>query len=125
MSVNDRQVGGNHYQSRYQHWDYIAEAFGTDYFKGVITKYLVRWRRKNGVEDLEKALHYTEKLKELVEAGAVLNKPRAPVIVFAVANELDVSDSEAVHRVVMSCDLYDLCFAVDFIKGMLNDAKSK
>lgn len=40
-----------------------AEAFCT----GNAIKYLWRWKGKNGVEDLNKAIWYIEKLKELVE----------------------------------------------------------
>lgn len=40
-----------------------AEAFYT----GNAIKYLWRWKGKNGVEDLNKAIWYIEKLKELVE----------------------------------------------------------
>lgn len=59
---NKRQVGGTHYRRRpRQHWDFAAEA-NLGYFEGVITKYLDRYDAKNGLEDLEKALHYAEKL---------------------------------------------------------------
>lgn len=63
--ANRRQVGGSHYKrSRIEHWDWAA-AEGLDYFQGAITKYVARWRDKNGVEDLEKALHYLEKYIEV------------------------------------------------------------
>lgn len=64
--ANQRQVGGEHYRraGRMQHWDMVAE-FELDYFQGQITKYLFRFQKKNGVEDLEKAKHYLEKYIEL------------------------------------------------------------
>jgi hypothetical protein len=66
--ANDRQVGGSHYKTGgLQHWD-LVEMFGWDYFQGQITKYLMRWRKKNGLEDLEKARHYLDKYIE-VERG--------------------------------------------------------
>ncbi|MGL6008048.1 MAG: DUF3310 domain-containing protein [Culicoidibacterales bacterium] len=34
-------------------------------------KYLSRWRDKNGVEDLKKAMHYIEKLIEIEESKAI------------------------------------------------------
>lgn len=59
--VNSYQVGGTHYGLReFQHWDMVA-LFDLDYFQGQITKYVMRWRDKNGIEDLEKAKHYLEK----------------------------------------------------------------
>ena len=43
--------------------DFISE-FKLDYFQGNIIKYVVRHRQKNGIEDLEKAKWYLEKLIE-------------------------------------------------------------
>lgn len=57
-------MGGNHYNVPIQPWDYIA-ANGLGFFEGNVIKYVTRWKRKNGVEDLRKALHYLEKLIEL------------------------------------------------------------
>ena len=64
MSANDTQVGGLHYKSEYQHWDWV---FDTDqhYLIACATKYVSRWRSKNGVEDLEKSCHYLAKAQEL------------------------------------------------------------
>lgn len=62
--VNIRQVGGRHYCTggdNYQHWDLVAET-GMGYFEGQVTKYVSRWRKKNGIQDLQKALHFLEKL---------------------------------------------------------------
>jgi len=68
MKANDKQVGGTHYRNNFQHWDLAAE-LGLGYFEGQITKYLTRHRFKKGKEDAEKALHFTEKLLELAQAG--------------------------------------------------------
>jgi hypothetical protein len=62
--VNTRQVGGEHYKAAgLQHWDWVI-ANNLGYLEGQITRYISRWRKKNGVQDLEKALHYAEKLEE-------------------------------------------------------------
>lgn len=66
MSANERQVGGEHYKSGIQHWDFVASR-GMSYLGGQITKYAMRWRRKNGAEDIEKAVHFLEKLIEVTE----------------------------------------------------------
>ena len=66
--ANDRQVAGDHYNKRpIQHWDFVA---GHDYgyLEGQVTKYLFRWRDKNGRQDLEKAAHFLQKLAEVAEA---------------------------------------------------------
>lgn len=65
MTANDEQVGGTHYKSKtIQPWDYIA-ANNIGYFEGNIIKYVSRWQEKGGVNDLQKALHYLQKLIEL------------------------------------------------------------
>lgn len=55
------QVGGSHYGTKYGHWDYCKEA-DTPYLEGHATKYLVRWRKKGGIQDLEKSLSFVEKI---------------------------------------------------------------
>lgn len=62
--ANTRQVAGDHYIQPIQPWDYIA-ANGLDFFEGNIVKYVTRWKKKGGVEDLQKARHYLDKLIEL------------------------------------------------------------
>lgn len=64
MSANEKQVAGSHYRSGIQHWDYVI-ANDLDYFQGQITKYVTRWKRKNGLTDLLKAQHFLEKYIEL------------------------------------------------------------
>ena len=64
--ANKRQVGGNHYdKTGEQHWDRIYRLFGPGYFIGCATKYVERYQSKNGIQDLEKAIHFIEKLIEL------------------------------------------------------------
>lgn len=73
-SANDRQEGGSHYKAgSIQHWDLIAQN-RVGYLEGNATKYLTRWRKKNGLEDLKKSLHYVDKLTELVAAGILTNQ---------------------------------------------------
>lgn len=72
--ANDRQVGGDHYKTGgLQHWD-LVDLFEWDYFQGQIIKYLMRWRKKNGIEDLEKARHYLDKYIELERSKAEFAK---------------------------------------------------
>lgn len=63
MPANDKQVGGNHYRTEIQHWDW-ASANELDYFQGCITKYVARHKKKNGLEDLLKAQHFLFKYIE-------------------------------------------------------------
>lgn len=63
--ANARQVGGTHYQAaEIQPWDFII-ANGLGYLEGCIVKYVTRWQRKDGIQDLAKAQHYLEKLIEV------------------------------------------------------------
>ncbi len=73
MSANERQVAGNHYKSTIEHWDYVV-ANELDYFQGQITKYVTRWKNKNGIDDLLKAQHFLEKYIEVIRE---INKPQA------------------------------------------------
>lgn len=72
MSANSRQVAGNHYSGQIQHWDYVWSN-ELDYFQGQITKYVTRWKKKNGMQDLRKAQHFLEKYIELVGEGSGTN----------------------------------------------------
>lgn len=55
------QEGGDHYQSEYQHWSWVTD-IGMTYLPATATKYLTRWRKKNGLQDLMKAQTYLDKL---------------------------------------------------------------
>lgn len=70
MNANHNQVGGEHYKSEYQHWDFVADV-GMNYFEGQITKYVYRWRKKNGLQDLEKARHFAQKYRELITSRRI------------------------------------------------------
>lgn len=62
--ASDMQVGGDHYKGKpIQPWDYIV-ANGIGYLEGNVVKYVSRWKDKGGVQDLEKARHYLDKLIE-------------------------------------------------------------
>lgn len=75
MSTNDYQIDGSHYHtSNVQHWDAVVFS-GSGYLEGCCTKYLARWRQKNGLTDLHKAEHYLDKLIELVEHDLVSRHP--------------------------------------------------
>jgi uncharacterized protein DUF3310 len=92
--ANDHQVGGGHYKTEgLQHWD-LVNIFGWDYFQGQITKYLMRWRKKNGLEDLQKARHYLDKYIELEQAkrDAAQNASRGGVPAGNKSTELEIRD---------------------------------
>lgn len=60
----EKQVGGNHYKDKkLQPWD-IVDALDLNFYEGNAIKYLIRYKDKNGVEDLKKAIHYIERIIE-------------------------------------------------------------
>ena len=62
--MNNIQIGGDHYKrNKIQVWDFIHEN-DIGFIAGNIIKYIVRYKNKNGVEDLKKARHYLDKLIE-------------------------------------------------------------
>lgn len=68
-TIDSTQVGGDHYTSLpIQPWEYLQSNLGPEgfeaYLAGNVIKYLSRYKRKNGVEDLKKAQHYLAKLIE-------------------------------------------------------------
>jgi len=65
MSANSTQVGGAHYKvfAGRQHWD-LVDDFNVGYLEAGATKYVTRWRSKDGLKDLRKAVHFLQKLYE-------------------------------------------------------------
>ena len=130
MSANAKQVGGAHYRAELQHWDLI-ERYGIGYLEGCATKYLTRFEKKNGVQDLEKALHYAEKLLELHrdfqavhegDGATFARQPRGVVPIeavhkFVVVNDVNNSAAEtAIIYLLRWQTETDLIVAIEAIK---------
>ncbi|MCH9735841.1 MAG: DUF3310 domain-containing protein [Actinomycetia bacterium] len=64
MSNYVKQVGGSHYEKEFQHWDFVTYD-NVPYLLAVATKYIDRWRKKNGLQDLEKSITYLEKADKM------------------------------------------------------------
>lgn len=64
-SPNKKQVGGSHYKKyeNLQPWDVVLK-WNLGYLEGTALKYIARWKDKNGLEDIRKAIHFLEKLVE-------------------------------------------------------------
>lgn len=62
---SDRQEGGDHYKSMSIQPIRFIHANNIGYFEGNVIKYVSRWRKKNGVQDLKKAIHYLELLIQM------------------------------------------------------------
>jgi len=56
----DRQVGGKHYKTfRIQPYEFISKN-NLSFFQENVVKYVCRYKDKNGIQDLEKIIHYCE-----------------------------------------------------------------
>ena len=62
--ATDKQVGGSHYKMAIQPVEFIVKN-NIDFCEGNAIKYICRHENKNGVEDIDKAIHYLELLKQL------------------------------------------------------------
>lgn len=67
----DVQVGGSHYNTGIQPLEYTMKNKLT-FCEGNVVKYISRYRKKNGIEDLAKVVHYTllAAFEEYGEEGA-------------------------------------------------------
>lgn len=67
--AKQRQVGGKHYTGyKIQPVEFIT-VNKIGFIEGNVIKYLLRFKEKNGLQDLDKAIHYIELLKELYKNG--------------------------------------------------------
>lgn len=65
MAASDTQVGGDHYRKlAIQPVEFITRN-GLGFCEGNVIKYICRHAAKGGAEDLDKAIHYIELLREL------------------------------------------------------------
>ena len=56
----DKQIGGKHYKSFHiQPYEFISKN-NLSFFQGNVVKYVCRYLTKNGIEDLEKIIHYCQ-----------------------------------------------------------------
>ena len=62
--ATERQIGGNHYNHfKIQPIEFITKN-KLSFIQGCIIKYICRFENKNGIEDLDKIIHYCELQKE-------------------------------------------------------------
>lgn len=129
MRASERQVGGAHYRTKpggVGHWDYCIEV-NVPYLEGCASKYLTRWRDKNGVQDLEKSLHYIERRLEAfhtykgVLRGA--NKDKKMFAQFIADNNIPDKEAEIIDQ-VMHWKRPDYLFAaIGAITALIEQAK--
>ena len=67
-SALTKQVGGSHYKKFKIQPAEFCYVNNIPYLEATAIKYLCRWRDKGGFQDLDKAIHFIELLKELENA---------------------------------------------------------
>lgn len=123
MSANDKQIGGDHYKGDLEHWDMI-EDHGIGYLEGCATKYVARWRKKDGLKDLRKSRHYVEKLLEKNETGRWSRGevPAEVIAEFSAANGLNDLETEIVYLLTEKWSINKLEIALRKIDQLIADA---
>jgi Protein of unknwon function (DUF3310) len=106
------QVGGTHYGTGYGHWDLVAD-MDLDYFIGNATKYLCRFHKKNGIQDLEKALSYLVKGKAvgIPLSSSVPSSDEPWACAVRLMNEVEVSHRDLHLAAMVREILQDLLWA--------------
>lgn len=124
MIANHQQVGGDHYRTPFQVWD-MVDKLHLDYFEGAIVKYVTRHKKKGGAEDLQKALHYTRKMIELVLNSNKLPRHMFPtdglLDDFAVANDLAAYEIKCIRTVCNWKSINDLMMLETMIAGLISE----
>lgn len=123
--ANLDQVGGSHYNLvATQHWDLVA-ANKMPYFEAQITRYVTRWKKKNGAQDVEKALHYLRKLRELMtndenDPTHLENPyPRPTLLLNEFIKENQLSVHEALVFQILLC--YTSVNELDYVEELINE----
>jgi len=74
MSAFDKQIAGNHYKNFVIQPTEFIHKNGIGFVEGSVIKYVCRYKNKNGIEDLKKAIHYLELMIEM-ESDPIKDEP--------------------------------------------------
>jgi hypothetical protein len=124
MTANEHQVGGKHYKTEYEHWDLVL-CIPMGYLEGNTTKYVSRARKKGGLQDYRKAMHYLDKLIECYPG--MLRLARQPgaakeVHRFALANGLTLTEEEYIVALCTYHTKAELTAAKMLLEDIINEA---
>jgi hypothetical protein len=129
VNANDPSLVPAHYQSAggYIHWDLVI-ATDLGYLDGNCSKYVARWRKKGGLQDLQKALHYINKAiecdlswPERIASTIGFNEVEADK--FAEANQLSQLEQLIVAALVTWENEDDLIKVRDMILLLMEEAQ--
>jgi hypothetical protein len=127
--TNKSQVGGTHYRTKtgMQHWDLMA-AHGVGYLEGQASRYVFRWRKKNGIEDLQKARHFLLKIIEVHLRQKVKETPRVPLentVLFVQANRMHPIDGAIFSMILTWQSLQDVQRCIEQVDKLLAAAETE
>lgn len=134
MRANEHQVGGSHYKNAagVQHWD-LALKLNLPYLEACSTKYVTRWRKKDGLRDLQKSLHYLNKLEEYRSEHLHTLPKRDPfeipiiqdqVAEMARANGLNALERAYIERLCVWAELEELAAARELLFLLMDEAEA-
>ena len=132
MRASDRQVGGTHYQPKtdngVEHWTYCVRS-ETPYLEAAASKYVARWRKKAGVQDLEKAIHYLEKRIESVSLhiGSMKGGLYLPLMFgeFTSDNDCTVEEAAILYLIMHWTKVSELQTAIARIHILIQQAQEE
>ena len=110
-----RQVGGHHYEGYAMQPIELFDKTKWNYFQSSVCRYTLRYKDKNGEEDLQKALH----LCRYASFHNVRSDRRneAHVIAFAEANNLPAEQEQALHKI----DACDWRWLTNHVNNLINN----
>ena len=113
------EIRPDHYGSpHYQHWDLVLDHWGPEYHLACAAKYVCRWRKKGGLEDLHKALTFLEKIRQL--AHTVKFGMLKYALIKLNGMRLHPDDRYVVAKIMMVNSGPTHLIAIETLKGLIN-----
>lgn len=107
-SALNQQIGGEHYKKLlYQPIMFISKMH-LSFSQGCIVKYVSRYKQKNGIEDLKKAIHYCKLAQEVLDYSPLRawwfclwhNKTEKELLKYYKCNELSSYAEDCIRHTV-------------------------
>jgi hypothetical protein len=129
MKALEKQIGGNHYKKMAMQPMEFSLLMELNAPKHTVVKYVSRFESKGGVDDLRKAAHCIELLREYWEEKEVTDDRDFNDIVAAMrycrANSLSALQTDCIVMTVMANDFYDLSNALEACHELIRAVESR
>lgn len=114
----NKQIGGSHYKKvKKQPIEVIVEC-NLSFIQGNILKYVTRYKDKNGIEDLQKAIHYAEFGMLFKNNVKIRARFEEAVAKYCFTNNLSTNQTKAIKNAIV-CNWQE---TIDLCKIMIDDA---